>query len=287
METIKLIAMDMDGTLLLDGGKGIPADNIAALREAHQAGIHLALCSGRVPDDMGFYALDAGVPMHILALNGTCVMDGPLGSILRSDHIADDAARRITAIIREEPVHYGIFSDHALFISTPMSEKLLKLIFGDNILREGSRTRITFETADVEELLTQGVNKFMIFTDNAPETLQALRERIERDIPGVDVSSSWHNNLEVNASGANKGVALRALADALNIPLSQVMAIGDNDNDLPMLQAAGVSVAMGNASPAVRAQANYLTLPNHACGVAAAIRAIALGQIVPDVRRLK
>ena len=287
METIKLIAMDMDGTLLLDGGKGIPADNIAALREAHQAGIHLALCSGRVPDDMGFYALDAGVPMHILALNGTCVMDGPLGSILRSDHIADDAAHHITAIIREEPVHYGIFSDHALFISTPMSEKLLKLIFGDNILREGSRTRITFETADVEELLTQGVNKFMIFTDNAPETLQALRERIERDIPGVDVSSSWHNNLEVNASGANKGVALRALADALNIPLSQVMAIGDNDNDLPMLQAAGVSVAMGNASPAVRAQANYLTLPNHACGVAAAIRAIALGQIVPDVRRLK
>jgi len=111
METIKLIAMDMDGTLLLDGGKGIPADNITALREAHQAGIHLALCSGRVPDDMGFYALDAGVPMHILALNGTCVMDGPLGSILRSDHIADDAARRITAIIREEPVHYGIFSD--------------------------------------------------------------------------------------------------------------------------------------------------------------------------------
>lgn len=287
METIKLIAMDMDGTLLLDGGKGIPADNITALREAHQAGIHLALCSGRVPDDMGFYALDAGVPMHILALNGTCVMDGPLGSILRSDHIADDAAHHITAIIREEPVHYGIFSDHALFISTPMSEKLLKLIFGDNILREGSRTRITFETADVEELLTQGVNKFMIFTDNAPETLQALRERIERDIPGVDVSSSWHNNLEVNASGANKGVALRALADALNIPLSQVMAIGDNDNDLPMLQAAGVSVAMGNASPSVRAQANYLTLPNHACGVAAAIRAIALGQIVPDVRRLK
>lgn len=287
METIKLIAMDMDGTLLLDGGKGIPADNIAALREAHQAGIHLALCSGRVPDDMGFYALDAGVPMHILALNGTCVMDGPLGSILRSDHIADDAARHITAIIREEPVHYGIFSDHALFISTPMSEKLLKLIFGDNILREGSRTRITFETADVEELLAQGVNKFMIFTDNAPETLQALRERIERDIPGVDVSSSWHNNLEVNASGANKGVALRALADALNIPLSQVMAIGDNDNDLPMLQAAGVSVAMGNASPAVRAQANYLTLPNHDCGVAAAIRAIALGQIVPDVRRMK
>lgn len=287
METIKLIAMDMDGTLLLDGGKGIPADNIAALREAHQAGIHLALCSGRVPDDMGFYALDAGVSMHVLALNGTCVMDGPLGSILRSDHIDDDAARRITAIIREEPVHYGIFSDHALFISTPMSEKLLKLIFGDNILREGSRTRLTFEAADVEELLAQGVNKFMIFTDNAPETLQALRERIERDIPGVDVSSSWHNNLEVNASGANKGVALRALADALNIPLSQVMAIGDNDNDLPMLQAAGVSVAMGNASPAVRAQANYLTLPNHDCGVAAAIRAIALGQVIPDVRRLK
>ena len=83
MEPIELIAMDMDGTLLVHSNV-IPEENIAALRLAHEAGIRLALCSGRIPDDMGFFAKDMGLPMHILALNGTCLMDRPLGGILRS-----------------------------------------------------------------------------------------------------------------------------------------------------------------------------------------------------------
>lgn len=285
METIKLIAMDMDGTLLLDGGKGIPAENIAALRAAHAAGIHLALCSGRIPDDMGFYAQDTGVPMHILALNGTCTLDQPLGRITRSDYLPAEASRAIFDMVQQYPVAYGIFSDHDLFISIRLTEAQLRIIFGENILREGTRTRLSFDIADAEPLLRRGVNKFMIFTDNDPDTLQALRTRMEEEIPGIDISTSWVNNLEINAKGANKGVSLKALADQLSIPMAQVMAIGDNDNDLPMLHAAGVAVAMGNATPNAAAAADYITLPNHESGVAAAIRSIALGEDIPGVRR--
>lgn len=287
METIKLIAIDMDGTLLLDGGKGMPADNIAALREAHQAGIHLALCSGRIPDDMGFYALDAGVPMHILSLNGTCLLDAPLGSIIRSNHIADDAARGIVTLLQSHPVEYALFSNHDMLFNTPASDGLLKLFFGDNLFREGCRTHVSFDLTRIDSFLAQGINKFMVFTDHHPRALQAIQEYIAVHFPGVDVCSSWVNNLEINPRGANKGVALRALADELHIPMSQVMAIGDNDNDLPMLNVAGTAVAMGNATPAVMEAADYVTLPNHECGVAAAIRSIALGLDVPGVRRLK
>lgn len=285
METIKLIAMDMDGTLLLDGGKGIPAENIAALRAAHAAGIHLALCSGRIPDDMGFYAQDTGVPMHILALNGTCTLDRPLGQIVRSNYLPAEASRAIFDTVQQYPVAYGIFSDHDLIISIKLSEAQLRIIFGENILREGTRTRLSFDVADAALLLERGVNKFMIFTDNDPDTLLALRSRMEKEIPGIDISTSWVNNLEINAKGANKGVSLKALADQLSIPMAQVMAIGDNDNDLPMLHAAGVAVAMGNATPTAAAAADYITLPNHESGVAAAIRAIALGEDIPGVRR--
>lgn len=285
METIKLIAMDMDGTLLLDGGKGIPAENIAALRAAHAAGIHLALCSGRIPDDMGFYAQDTGVPMHILALNGTCMLDRPLGQITRSDYLPAEASRAIFDMVQQYPVAYGIFSDHDLVISIKLTEAQLRIIFGENILREGTRTRLSFDVASAEQLLQHGVNKFMIFTDNDPDTLQALRNRMEKEIPGIDISTSWVNNLEINAKGANKGVSLKALADQLGIPMAQVMAIGDNDNDLPMLHAAGVAVAMGNATPNAAAAADYITLPNHESGVAAAIRSIALGEDIPGVRR--
>lgn len=285
MEKISLIAMDMDGTLLLDGGKGIPADNIAAIREAHQAGIHLALCSGRIPDDMGFYALDTGVPMHILALNGTCTLDKPLGAIVQSDHIPEASALAVFDLIQHYPVAYGIFCDHDLVVSQKLSDSELLTIFGNNILREGTRTAIHFGRESAAPFLHRGVNKFMVFTLNDPETLARLRPRLEQEISGIDVCSSWINNLEINPQGANKGVALRALARQLDIPLSQVMAIGDNDNDLPMLEASGVPVSMGNGSQAAKTAAKYITLNNQDCGVAAAIRFIALGQDIPGVRR--
>lgn len=285
MEKISLIAMDMDGTLLLDGGKGIPQENGDALKAAHAAGIHLALCSGRIPDDMGFYALDMGIPMHILALNGTCTLDRPLGSIIRSDYIDAETAAIIFRILREYPLEYGLFGDHELIVSPKgMTEKELLIIFGSNILREGARTMIRYHGEGAEALLARGLNKFMIFANNA-QPLQDFQARLAQEGLPVDVSSSWVNNLEINARGTNKGVALTALASRLGIPMSQVMAIGDNDNDIPMLKAAGVGVAMGNATPTALAAADYATLPNHQCGVAAAIRSIALGETIPGVRR--
>lgn len=286
MEKIRLIAMDMDGTLLLDGGKGIPDGNVAALRAAHAAGIRLALCSGRVPDDMGFYALDMDIPMPILALNGTCTLDRPLGSIIRSDYIDAAVANGIFQLLQEYPLEYGLFGDHELIISpNGMTEQELLIVFGGNIMRPGGRTCIRYDGEGASELLRRGLNKFMIFASDAAP-LMDFQRRLEKDFPQVDVSSSWVNNLEITARGANKGVALTALAAKLGIPMAEVMAIGDNDNDIPMLRAAGVGVAMGNASPNALAAAQYTTLPNHECGVAAAIRAIALGEPIPGVRRL-
>ena len=286
MEKISLIAMDMDGTLLLDGGKGIPQENVDALRAAHAAGIRLALCSGRIADDMGFYALDMGIPMHILALNGTCTLDRPLGSIIRSDYIEAAAAKGIFQLLQNYPLEYGLFGDHELIISPHgMTEKELLLVFGENIIRQGARTCIRYGSKGADALLDRGLNKFMIFAKDAAPLLD-FQHQLEQNYPQVDISSSWVNNLEINPRGANKGVALTALAEKLGIPMAEVMAIGDNDNDIPMLRAAGVGVAMGNASENALAAADYATLPNHQGGVAAAIRSIALGEAIPGVRRL-
>lgn len=288
MEPIKLIAMDMDGTLLADGGKGIPDANAQALRAAHEAGIHLALCSGRIPDDMGFYAYDLSLPMHILALNGTCTLNRPLGEIVRSDYLQPGVAAAILERMQGKPLHYGVFGDHELIISpNGMSREELEIIFGNNLLRKGTRTVLRLGGEGIDALLQRGVNKFMIFTEDDPLPLQELETWMKKELPQVEVSSSWTNNLEVNSAFANKGTALTALANELGIPLSQVMAIGDNDNDIPMLRAAGVGVAMGNASANAMAAADYATLPNGECGVAAAIRVLALGEQVSGVRRLR
>lgn len=84
----------------------------------------------------------------------------------------------------------------------------------------------------------------------------------------------------------NKGTGLRRLAELLDIPMEQVMAIGDNGNDIPMLREAGYGVAMGNATPDTVAASDWHTMPLQAHGVAAAIRHLALGEPVQGVTRL-
>ena len=93
---------------------------------------------------------------------------------------------------------------------------------------------------------------------------------------GADVTSSWYDNLEIIPGGVNKGSAVAELAASLGIPMDAVMAIGDQDNDIPMIAGAGIGVAVGNASPAVRAAADRVVGTNDRGGVAQAIEALAL-----------
>jgi len=283
MEPIRLIAMDMDGTLLTSHPRVIPSENIEALRRAADAGIHLAIASGRLPDDAGFFALDAELPMHIIALNGSAVMEKPLGQIMERHYIDSQTALRILEMLEERQFMYSLFSDHDVVHCHSQSDVIPLL--GTHLLRQGSRTRLEREVSQAYARHDR-VSKFVVTCADDAERIQSLRRRLEAQEPLVEVSSSWVDNIEINPLGVNKGSALTALAASLGIPMSQVMAIGDNDNDIPMLRAAGYGVAMGNATPAAREAANWLTLPCQEYGVAAAIRALALGESVPGVERL-
>lgn len=283
MEPIRLIAMDMDGTLLTSRPRVIPPENIDALRRAAAAGVHLAIASGRLPDDAGFFALDAELPMSIIALNGSTVMEQPLGEILESRYIEPQTALHILERLEEGQFMYSLFSDHDVIHCHGQGDVIPLL--GTHLLRKGSRTRLEHEVSQAFARHDR-VSKFVVISEEDGK-LQALRRQLEKEAPLAEITSSWINNIEINPAGVNKGSALTALAASLGIPMSQVMAIGDNDNDISMLRAAGYGVAMGNATPAARAAANWLTLPCEEFGVAAAIRALALGEGIPGVRALE
>lgn len=287
MPDIRLIAMDMDGTLLDSDHRTIPAANVAALRAAHAAGIHLALASGRIPDDAGFFALDAGLPMHILALNGACCLDRPMGDILRSNRLPARDGLALLELLRRHGLHYGVFCDHTLAISKPsMTDDELRRIWGEYVTRPGGRTQVVCGHDAAQALMRHGVNKILAYTDADPAALPELGREIRKAFPSLEVTSSWVNNLEINPIGINKGTALEALARSLGIPMAQTMALGDNDNDIPMLRAAGVGVVMANGTPAARAAADYITASNDAHGVASAIRCLALNEPIEEVRML-
>ena len=119
---------------------------------------------------------------------------------------------------------------------------------------------------------TENILKFFV-----PETpgLDRIRSALKA-LPGIDVTRSGPNNIEILPHGVDKAVGIRDMAGKYGIPAENVMAVGDEENDIPMLDAAGWPVAMGNAAEEVKRHARFVTLTNDEAGVAAAIRRLAL-----------
>lgn len=274
---IRLIATDMDGTLLGDRLDRIPPENVRALREAADAGITLALATGRLPDDAGFFALDAGLPTHILALNGNAWLSEPFGEVRDTRLLNPEDARKIRAMIEELSLEYSLFGVHeAAFGQQPEDLQSAMLVLGTFLDRPGGRTRVWADGRYIEPLLDRA-SKFVVVGVGRADRLTRLRERVTAEVPGAEVTSSWADTLEIIPRNANKGVALTALARRLGIPMAEVMAVGDNDNDVSMLEAAGCAVAMANATSAAKRAAHWIAPDHRENGVAAAVRALALG----------
>ena len=224
---IRLIATDMDGTLLIHGLRGIPKQNLQALKRAEDSGVHVALCSGRMPEDMSFYASDAGLQAHILALNGSYCLDAPHGTCVSDRTMRSEDAMALRRLLDRYPgLHYAFFGADELVINAVPSDDW-EVNVGTHLRRPGGKTRIALS-------LAEGMDRLL-------------------------------------ARGVNKGAAVQAMAQRQGITMDQVMTMGDNENDIPMLACAGVGVAVENATPGALAAARYRVASNERFGVAEAV----------------
>lgn len=262
---IRLIAMDMDGTLL-NSRQEISEGNVRALRMARERGVHIALCSGRCCGDNRSFAEHYGLgDVAILSLNGAyCLLPGQ-SEPYESHAFTPDALAQCLALLKVLGNDYGCFSANRIVYVFSSERSQLNQWVGRLWTKHAPEC---LYGADALGQL-QTVNKF-IYVDNDPAHLEESRERFRR-IDGLNVTSSWYNNLEIMPVGADKGAAVRGLAKRLGIPLEQVMTFGDNDNDLGMIECAGLGVAMANANERVKSAAKYVTLTNDEDGVADAV----------------
>jgi Cof subfamily protein (haloacid dehalogenase superfamily) len=268
---IHLVAIDLDGTLL-NSAKQITETTAAILRAARrQAGVHVVLASARPPRSvMPFYTLlDLDSPM--INYNGALVYDPPSRRILMHRPISVKVAREIITIAR---MLYPEVLVSAEVLDRWYTDRVDVVYLKDNTT-ETARTFRPDLVAPVDEWLTEELTKVLLLGD--PGRLKGIAAAVrERFLHQLSILQTDEYLLQIMHATVSKAQALKVVAGELSVPREQVMAIGDNANDVGMLQWAGVGVAMGNATPEVLAVADYVTGHHDADGAAKAIRRIIL-----------
>lgn len=272
---VKLIAFDLDGTAIVEH-KYLTPGNRAALAAAGERGIHLLPASGRMRDFLpGEVTALPGVRYAVTA-NGAAVYDLRTGEAVYRRCIPHEKARQVQAILDGYDFYIEYYENGSAITQAGYPE-LARTHFGFPPSKwhfvDAKRYRLVESFAALLETGIQPEKVNLPFL--TPEARAEIWRRLE-GLGGLRVTSSIPDNLEVNAVDADKGSAVLAVAQMLGLSRENVLALGDNGNDVPMLEAAGVSVAVADGSPEALAAAQYQTLPHDQDGVAAALRRFVL-----------
>ena len=271
MDDIRIIALDLDGTLL-DSDKNLAEANRAALAAAAAKGILVVPTTGRFFGMMPPAVRDLAFVRYAITVNGAQVYDRETDTAIVREELPLGQALAIMRYLDGFDVIYDCYQDNWGRMTRAMQEKAEEYAQCPHYVKMIREFRKPYPDLK-EHLAEQGrdVQKIMLFARDP-----AVRDRILADIQthfdDLAVSTSTFNNLEINVATAHKGCAIERFAAHFGWTLANCMAFGDGLNDLSMVKMAGTGVAMANAAPEVLAAADYVTLSNDEDGVAAALR---------------
>lgn len=261
---IRMIALDVDGTLLTSRGV-LSDDTVRAIRAAREKGVRVVLSTGRSTPEAVWLTKLAGCDGKAVCIGGAAIADMADGHHLRRWDIAAQAVRPVLETLRGQRLACMVFAGETNLLD-PYSSRFFRDYYPCPAYLD---TTVTAE--DVPKWLEahrQPLTKIHAAGD--PAIFPPLLEQLRR-IPGIALTSSGAGNFEIVADGVDKGKALCLLAREWGIAPAEIAAIGDSDNDLAMLRAVGCPVAMGNAAQEVKAAAAMVTDSNDADGAAKAI----------------
>ena len=273
---IKIIALDLDGTLL-DSAKRLSEGNRAALEAAAAKGIHVVPTTGRFFGMMPECIRELPFVRYAITVNGAQVYDGATDTALVREEISLDTALGIMRLLDGYDVIYDCYRNNWGWMAESFKAKAAAYATDVHYLKmiEDFRHGVPELKAHLEATATEGdVQKIMLFTplNDDGNLIKVIADDVAAAFPDIKVTGSTWNNLEFNARTAHKGMALQRFAELQGLTLANCMSFGDGLNDLTMIEAAGIGVAMSNACPEVRTAAKYITLSNDEDGVAAAMR---------------
>ncbi len=272
---IKLIAFDLDGTFLGDK-KNCIKENMDAVREAAGRGVQIVPCSGRMYSGIPEEIRQLECVRYAVTMNGAEVYDNREDKVIYRAEIPLEDAEKIFDYAETLPAFYDCYMGSRGWMDRSFYDRIEDLKADPAILQ-------------MVRQLREPVDHFRQFVRDRHQPLQKIQllfsdldrrkvemKRIAELFPDYAVTSAHYFNIEINAKAANKGAGLRALCEYLGIAMPDTLALGDGGNDVTMLKAAGIGVAMGNAEDSVKQIADAVVGTNEEAGVAEAIRRFVL-----------
>jgi Cof subfamily protein (haloacid dehalogenase superfamily) len=266
MKSYKMLCLDIDGTLVNSEHRITTGTREAIQIVSKEMKIPVILVSARMPKGILFLLEELDVREPIICYSGALVLDDKT-NILSNETISIADASKIYSLAREMAVHVSLYRNDEWYVQE----------MDEWAEQEGEITNSSPVITVLEDLLgvwkkeNSGPNKILCMAE--PEKLEALHAEIKCCYPDkLNVYPSKPTYLEIMPDNASKPSAIEILCRRFNIDKSEVIAIGDNFNDISMIEYAGLGIAMGNAPQQVKLRADSITLSNDEDGVAAAIR---------------
>ena len=279
MDSIKIVALDLDGTLL-DSEKRLSDVNRDALARAAAKGVLIVPTTGRFFGMMPPAVRDLPFVRYAITINGAQVYDRETDTAIVRDEIPLDMALGVMELLDRHDVIYDCYRQNWGWMTAALQDKAADYATNEHYLKmvREFRRPVPELKAHLRETAADGdVQKIMLFAPNSrvsglpSQVLDPIRAELAAKFPEIKVTASTWNNLELNIRTAHKGNALRRFAEHLGFSLANCMAFGDGMNDFTMVEAAGLGIAMANAEPEVKRVAKDVVPSNDDDGVAAGI----------------
>jgi Cof subfamily protein (haloacid dehalogenase superfamily) len=264
----RLMAADLDGTLL--NGEGRITDHTKdAVREYHELGGFFTLATGRMEESAIRFADELGIKIPIIAFNGAKVISPVDGSILFEAALDPELAAKAYNALRALNKNMVVYRDGTPYVSE-IDETTLKYM--------GRVRRQIRVIEDIRDVVSPTTKKILVID---PKMEIDKMRGVLADVLGDSMNcvTSDKDFFEVLPVNVSKGRGLEIIAGSLGIPMTEAVAFGDHQNDISMIKAAGLGVAVRSAAAEVLASADYITSSNDEDGVANVIKKVISGEL--------
>lgn len=281
MGNIKLVALDMDGTLFNSQGE-ISEKDKETLKRATEAGVAVAVATGRAYSELPIEMLyEIGVHYAITG-NGSGVYRLPNQECVLSDCLDNEVVYDILDEVGQLDVYYDVYIEGLVYCPKSVCHNIRKMDMPEAIHEHVERTRIVVDDLikfikESGKQVEKATVNFALLEDGTLLGRRETAEILER-YPQVQYLCGGYHNWEFTRAGVTKGTGIKFLAEKLGISMDQTMACGDSQNDLSMLEVVHAAVAMENATEEVKKVCNFISKSNNESGVAYAVEKLIFGE---------